>query len=298
MSNFWNEDQEEDKYMSEEEAEQILTNPNSNIQTKEYELEDQDEEQDAIDAFQQEIADEQSTQDLASKAMLQLEKGKLFKMLLDHNLFEGVDADPEAIKWAEKEVKAYVSERLEVLLGLKRDPKKQEIKYQVESPFTEVEIDLLKKFVSKMSNGATQQIKEVPKTNTIKSMAQTPQAPKPLKSSLSTSAPKKAVSEGKKKVATPLQTSQKIITKSKAVAKTTIESKPLDKPIHLMTAAEVAQRNKEISARNAANKAVPEGYQPPVYDANQLEMMYMQRNARSGYDGLAQTIMRLTKKHN
>ncbi|HXF28340.1 MAG TPA: hypothetical protein VN457_00695, partial [Chlamydiales bacterium] len=54
-------------------------------------------------------------------ARLRLEQAKLYELLINHNLFEGVDASEQAIKNVQNELKFYIVKRLEILLGI-REP--------------------------------------------------------------------------------------------------------------------------------------------------------------------------------
>ena len=114
------------------------------------------------------IEDEQSLMD---NARIRLEQGRLYELLINHNLFDGVEALPEAISNVEKELKGFIMERLEILLGMKSE--KEEVRHVIqESQFNELEIQVLRRVASKFSKGMTENApttkQESSELNTIK----------------------------------------------------------------------------------------------------------------------------------
>lgn len=241
-------------------------------------------------------------------ARLRLEQAKLYEMLINHNLFEGVDASPEAIESVQNELKFYIIKRLEILLGLREPTAVKSTVVAAESPFNEVEIDFLKQLAYKGTFGATKEV-EPPKTvkavkpNPVTSPAQKLKsfvAPKPVKQEVKKTAPPPSPPPStptKKVVTQPAKTPAKTVPQ-KAAPKKAIEKpkvaesgmgRPLteaeaieiakadlktasSKPFHLMNAKEKAAKIAEVNARNRRPVAVNA---VPMPDANQLEMKYM-----------------------
>lgn len=109
--------------------------------------------EDFIEEYENEDEDEIST---VNEAHVRLEQGRLYNMLINHNLFEGVDADPVAIANVQKQLKQFILEKLEEMLGMrakKEDSETQQV--IVQSDFNELEIQVLKRVASKMSKGMT-----------------------------------------------------------------------------------------------------------------------------------------------
>lgn len=141
------------------------------------ELSDYDEEyddefyEDFIEEYEDEEEDEVNT---VNEAHVRLEQGRLYNMLINHNLFEGVDADPVAIANVQKQLKEFILEKLEEMLGMRA--KKEESQTQqvvVQSDFNELEIQVLKRVASKMSKGMTDNAPAAPvakptELNTVK----------------------------------------------------------------------------------------------------------------------------------
>ncbi len=116
---------------------------------------------DAEEEILQQIEDEAAFEldseesNIIYNARLRLEQARLYEMLINHDMFEGVDASPEAIENVRNELKEYIVERLEVLLGLKTPKPKQQESIEIELPFNEIEIEFLKQLSYKGTKGAS-----------------------------------------------------------------------------------------------------------------------------------------------
>jgi hypothetical protein len=122
--------------------------------------------EDFIEEYENEdqVFEEKSIMD---KATIRLDQGRLYSMLLEHDLFDGVDALPESIANVQKEIKGFIMERLEILLGMKSE--KPEIQQVIQdTPFSDLEVQVLKRVASKMSKGMTERVVNVePKINEL-----------------------------------------------------------------------------------------------------------------------------------
>lgn len=83
-------------------------------------------------------------------ARIRLEQAKLYEMLINHDLFEGVDVDARAIAIVRNEIKHYIVKRLEILMGL-REP--ATVQQQISSEFNSVEADFLRQLAAKGTKG-------------------------------------------------------------------------------------------------------------------------------------------------
>lgn len=98
--------------------------------------------------------DEEDQQSLMDNARIRLEQGRLYEMLIKHDLFDGVDALPQAVENVQKEMKAFIMERLEILLGMKSEKEPvQHVTY--DSQFNDLEVQVLRRLASKFSKGMT-----------------------------------------------------------------------------------------------------------------------------------------------
>ena len=123
--------------------------------------------------------DDEIDPNLMNDFNLRLEMGSLYKMILTHDLFSDVDADPKAVASVQKQIRKFIEEQLKVLLGIKPDPRTLVSKVQVETPFSDLEVDILKRMVSKFTKGLSNEIKETPKSNTITQVMTPISQPKP-----------------------------------------------------------------------------------------------------------------------
>lgn len=95
--------------------------------------------------------DESEEINTVNEAHVRLEQGRLYNMLINHNLFEGVDADPTAIGNVQKQLKGFILEKLEEMLGMRA--KKEVEVHKIESQFNDMEVKALKMVASKVTQG-------------------------------------------------------------------------------------------------------------------------------------------------
>lgn len=121
-----------------------------------------------VDASEEELEQvaEESNYDLNDQeanviynAKLRLEQAKLYEMLINHNIFQGVDASPEAVTVVENELKLYIVRRLEILLGI-RKPVARESQKQSQSDFNSIEVGFLKQLAYKGTLGKSAKAEE------------------------------------------------------------------------------------------------------------------------------------------
>ena len=311
MAKIWDEDSvseydliAEDAQKAEELAEEYAAAPTV-VDADEEELEEISDES----AF--ELTNTESN--VIYNARLRLEQAKLYELLINHNLFEGVDASPQAIKNVQNELKFYIVKRLEILLGL-REPVVRVATAVAESPFNDVEVDFLKQLAYKGTFGkSTSEAQEQPQRQAIR-----PATPAPAKlKSLAPSQPKKI--EPPKQEVKAKQPAPKAPVKQAAPAapakkaapgkqpakkaapqpdlKTGIAPRPMTpaeaeaiaradlktaskKPFHEMSDDEKLAKIREVNERNARPKATG---QVPMPSANELEMKYMTQQQNRGY---------------
>lgn len=237
----------------------------------------------AAAAFQTEEEALEDDSELLTNARLRLEQGKLYEMLLKHDLFGSVDADPKAVQNVQREIRNFIKERLEVLLGLKPDPRLQPTVEQqiVVSPFNDLEVELLKRFVAKMSKGATiQAASETPlpvvsrKADSIRPLSS---GPSQRPSAVRVAPPKQKVAkEPASAVKAPNETIKKILEEQFGENET-----PLGKPAAKMKRSELMERNRRIAQRQAARKATGPMQAPPISPDQEVAIMMEHTRARN-----------------
>ena len=102
----------------------------------------------------------QDVQEVMSDARFRLEQGRLYEMVLNHDIFEGLDADKNAIKVVQDEIRAYAQERMEIMLGMRHE-KSQELNtnafeaFSQVFPFNSLEVEALKSLAAAATKGAS-----------------------------------------------------------------------------------------------------------------------------------------------
>jgi hypothetical protein len=79
-----------------------------------------------------------------SDARLRLEQGRLYEMIMNHDLFAGSDADEKAIKHVQRQIRNFAKEQMEVMLGMRQDTSKAQPITASNFPFNDVEVTALK----------------------------------------------------------------------------------------------------------------------------------------------------------
>lgn len=259
--NFWEDEENAPEVLSEEESEEVLT--------KKQEAEEEPEEayEDALDDLQDALEEDEeqelSDEEVMSDARLRLEQGRLYEMLMDHNLFDGVSADSRAVKNVEREFKTFIKERLEILLGIKTEQKKTAL----QEVFTETEISLLKGLVGRVINRESYVAQPAPQ---IKKEV----APAPRLKSLVLNEPikKKVVEAPVRKQVAPSRPASKVVVKKEKQKNTPKKEPNRDKLISDMNAQELlefsqARKNRYYKAMPPKKLAMPSADQAMMYYA-------------------------------
>lgn len=205
----------------------------------------QDEEFD-VDELTDQVAqdeDDEDFSDVLTDARLRLELGRLYEMVMNHSLFEGVEVDERASKIVQKQIRKFAKEQIELTLGMRQ--KAVANATIVSSPFNDLEVDILKKLASAASKGATETEEAnqpaqqtgpsaPPKKKTLNTIGkqQTRPAPKPMA-----------------KKAEPIQRQNKPKPKLDLPPEFEPDYVPLDKPINQMSAQELAERDRQATER-------------------------------------------------
>lgn len=214
-----------------------------------------------------EEAEEEDFEAVLADANLRIDLASLYKLIMNHDLFEGMDVDQRAIDTVHKEVRRFARERMEIMLGMRQEAQKEAM---VSSPFNDLEVDVLKKLASAATKGASSS----PEANKTAQVLK-----QPRREGLNTiggGAPKLAP-QPRKPLASKQQAPIQRPTKPQAPIVNEEEYKPLAKPPQEMTEQERIERNKEASARQAARKSVKSSTALPMPTADQEEMYHTQR---------------------
>ena len=167
---FWDEDRQSEYEQIEEtfdeSAQAILDEMDGKVpeELEEEEMEEEYEEEEYMDDYEATETESAYTLDrressVVNESMIRLEQARLYDMLIKHDLFKGVKAHPHALQNVQNELKSYIVDRLEILLGIKQEKTKSERPRElvVDSPFNDVEIEFLKALSYKGTKGASLQ---------------------------------------------------------------------------------------------------------------------------------------------
>lgn len=284
MSNFFNDDEPASEYdmlqLSEDD-----TYPETEEEAEEVYSEDQDTEEMVQDISQSKPSYSLNKQErsVVSEAMLRLEQARLYEMLLKHDFFGGVRVNPVAKQNVEQELKKYILDRLEILLGIKSETvQSTSTEVTIDLPFNDVEVEFLKALAYKGTNGAsyssvptTQTVTSTPKINSLpkvqeqqglrpltqfrpaqqiqKQMSKPVQKPQPVQNRPPVKAPVKQVPR-------PVKAGPKKARSLEEIAREDIEKMKNRKPAHEMTPKELKAANKQVEgggSRRYAAGAIP-----------------------------------------
>lgn len=183
--------------------------------------------------------------DVLSDARLRLEQGRLYEMIMRHDLFQGVDADPRAVSFVQKQIRNFAKESMEVMLGMRQTtPVRAEI-IAAEPEFNEIEVNVLKKLASTATKGVSEKVAPVKTSNglsPIRGEAKKPQVSRPVE---------------------PISR-QKPVQKAQTKPKTAGEYKPLDKSPSEMTEEELLEHNQQVAERQKNKRAYSSNAMPPA----------------------------------
>jgi hypothetical protein len=244
--------------------------PNLNVSQKEVE----EMQQEDLEELTQQIAqeDEEDYTEVLSDARLRLEQGKLYEMILNHDLFNDVEADPRAAKSVQKQIRNWAKNQMEIMLGMRQEV--SETNNIVSSPFNDLEVTILKKLASAASKGATE-TEEAQQT-----------VPEPVKqkkttfNSIGSSKPKIQAKPQPKPVAKrvePIERSRPQPNPRQEKQPNVLTGKSLDQ----MNDTEKAEYLREVNERNQSRKQVIPENRVPMPDAATMEMLAMSQVSRA-----------------
>jgi hypothetical protein len=227
--------------------------------------------------------DEEDFTSVLADANLRIEQGRLYQMIMNHELFDGMEADSRAVANVQREIRKFARESMEVMLGMRGTVPAHAT---IASPFNDLEVDILKKIASKATNGATespsanqvaQTLKETPKRQTLNPIGgstalKRSTAPARAKQPLPT---KPAVPVARRRLDATIDQ----ICAEEGVPRELVEEnyKPLEKPLDQLSPAEQEKRKRETAARLAARTTVKSAAALPMATPEQREMLAIQR---------------------
>ena len=311
MKSIWDDDENiseldlvEDAHETEQLAEEYASQP-SIVEAEEEDLEEIAEES-AFDL-------DRSESNIIYNARLRLEQARLYELLINHNLFDGVEADERAVSIVQNELKHYIVKRLEILMGLRQlEPKKA---IEVITEFNPVELEFLKALSYTGTKGESALV--APRTEQRQGIKPLTASTKPTglkfisnSKTVQRAAPVQRVESPKRRVTketsvTPTPKVKKNL-KSKKLAANSIKSGTMrerkmtaaeaeeiaredlklmadrKKPFHKMNAKEKAEEIRRVSARHSPKPKPNNPQLPATLDEGSLMNKYMMEQSIRG----------------
>lgn len=243
-----------------------------------------------VDINLEEVTNLEEEEDFSAEindANLRIEQGRLYQMIMKHNLFEDLDADPRAVNNVTKKIRKFARESMEIMLGMRQEQSAQVA--VVSSPFNDLEVDILKKIASKATNGAT----ETEQANEVAVAIKAPPKRQTLNPIGSSTTPTKKAPQAPQKLhtrpAAPIQrkrldpTTEQILAEE-GVSREEIEEnyQPIGKPLSQLTPQEMEKRQKEMAVRMAARKTVKSTSAIPMATPEQQEQLALMHAQQIG----------------
>jgi hypothetical protein len=283
---------------------------------------------DFMDVYEEEYEDMaeeelmQKSNAVLDTALIRLEQGKLYKLIMqtiDDGMFGEVDCDERSIKNVEREMKAFIMSRLEVLLGIRKKVKKvAKPERKPERPrkedFDDMEKAVLKKVVSsaikksgikmvsekpaqqpaKVMERPSSPKAEAPKPAPKKQASPRPQQQKPQERSQQQKPQQQKPQQQKPQQQKPQQEKpQRKVTPKSRAKKTSRpekgEGKKSSKHPYQMSSKELIERNKRIGLKSSAR--LPEGATGavPMPTSDEMQAHYNAIQAADSVDPRNQT---------
>lgn len=264
---MWNNDDNYQGYNEEE----FGPEPADTEQIPLYEEQELSEED--LDAISEEL--EQREADVLDSAMVRLDQAKLYKMLIEHDLFQDVDAHPFALKKVQSEIREFIMDRLEILLGMKKEVKTNQ-NTAAHLPFNDLEIQALKDIAAKLTKGSSQMTAGPVKQSLKPVTAQKSNTLKPVSAPTRPAAPKVSVSTNKPQAPVKKTQTQPPKSAPKKQAEPEIPEHLRKSPFE-MTPEELLERSKY----SVAKKQVKNPDAIPMPNQDQLAAITMNKSMSS-----------------
>ena len=264
-----------------------------------------------VEYEEEQSEEEEDFSTVLSDARLRLEQGRLYEMIMNHNIFEGADADEKAIRHVQKQIRNFAKEQMEIMLGMRQEAPKVQALTASDFPFNDVEVAALKDLAYMATKGGSaapeaQQFSGAPaaprkvglNTIAVKSQAKpAPAAPKtaPAKKPLAQKAPAPVKRDSRTEAQIEQILAEEGITREQYDAQYPPNYKPLTKPLSQMNEQELAEWRRQDALKT--NRQVKNPAAIPMPTAEQEEMLHTQRAQTAASNPQMQLLMAaLTKK--
>lgn len=258
-------------------------------------------------------SDEEDFSTVLSDARQRMEMGRLYEMIMDHDIFAGADADEKAIKRVTQQIRNFAKEQMEIMLGMRQEAPKGGLA-AADFPFNDLEVAALKDLAYMATKGASareeaqqftpQAVPVAPRRTGLNPIGVKHSAPKPAQRQ---AAPAKPLAQ---KPQTPVKRDPKQERTEAMIAQILQEEnisraeydrqyppdyKPLSKPLNNMNEHEIKEWRRQEALKT--HKQVKNPAAIPMPTAEQEEMLHTQRAQTAAANPQMQVLMAaLTKK--
>lgn len=229
---------------------------------------------------------EEDFSEAMTDASIRVDQGTLYKLILNSDLFEGVEADPKAVQNVQREIRKFAKERMEIMLGMRRETATVE-RLEIDFPFNALEVDILRKLAFTATKGASENsdryVPDITRTTEEVPTVGRKTTLNPIRGS----APKKAAPQAKKqlpsKPSAPIKRTRLDLTIDQIAREEGVPRELLEenvpgmggKPLHELSESELLERNKIAGQRRGTQ--VRSANSLPMATIEQQEMMAIQR---------------------
>lgn len=261
----------------------------------------------------EEESEEQDFASILSDARQRMEQGRIYEVLMDHDLFSGQGFDEKAVKFVTRQIRNFAKEQMEIMLGMRQETPKSQGMAAADFPFNDVEVAALKDLAYVATKGASaseeaqvftpQATPVAPRRTGLNPIA----AKAPPKTIPQRAAPAPAAKPAPKplaqKAAAPVKRDPKTeaaiekILREEGITREEYERqynpnyKPLTKPLSQMSEAEIKEWRRQEALKT--NKQVKSPAAIPMPTAEQEEMLHTQRAQAAASHPQMQSIMNL-----
>jgi hypothetical protein len=260
--------------------------------------------EDGYEGIEEDIEEDYSA--VLSDARLRLEQGRLYEMIMNHDLFGNTDADAKAVNMVQKQIRKFAKEQMEVMLGMRQTVTAYGPSEQQGTSFNSLEVEALRAIAERLTQGASRRERS--------EAEQAPPAPRQtrlnpigggVKKQVDKSRPERRNRPLPEKPAVPVKRIKvdpnlEADLRSRGIEREYIEEakrqleqetgKPMNKKFEDMTDEELKERNRQIALRSRTQVRSPSAL--PMATPEQAEMLAVQAasSAPTTSGGLA-TIM-------
>lgn len=260
--------------------------------------------EEAQEEYEEVTDEEEDFSAVLNDARFRLEQGRLYEMIMNHNVFDGADADEKAIKYVTKQIRNFAKEQMEIMLGMRQEQSKAQALTASDFPFNDLEVQTLRALASAATKGATASpeaqsfsgVQAAPRKaglNTISVKSQPRQAapqPKAQQRPLQQK-PQAPVKRTRTEIEIDRILAEEGITREEYERTFDPNYKPLSKRADQISEAELKERARQVVQKNPGQVKNPSAI--PMPTAEQEEMLYSQRAQTAAAHPQMQGLMNL-----